>query len=166
MARSTQLTADRTHPIDPLTRFGTRASLMTALEEAVRPESPPTLFVIFALDGFDEYVALFGQIAGRAVLSRLATQLSQMLAPIGTCFRPRSDEFAALIRTPITKVDPVLDAAVAALRERGQVVAVTASWGAAMLPEEAADPLGALKVADKRLLSNAPRRRRRNRRKS
>lgn len=58
----------------------------------------------------------------------------------------------------------MIDAAVAALRERAAPVAVTASWGAAMLPDEATDPVAALRLADERLASNAPRRRRRNRR--
>jgi len=60
----------------------------------------------------------------------------------------------------------VLDRAVTALRERDASVAVSAAWGAAMLPEEADDAMGALKLADTRLASNAPRRRRRNRRTS
>jgi GGDEF domain-containing protein len=151
-------------PVDPLTGFGLRPALLAALAGAVEAGGPPRLLVLFSLDGFEEYVALFGRLAGRTLIVRLAARLAEALAPFGTCYRPRYDEFAALVETPIADAKPVLDAAVAALRERATTVAVTASWGAAMLPEEASDPIAALALADERLASNAPRRRRRNRR--
>jgi GGDEF domain-containing protein len=152
--------------VDPLTGFGMRRALLVALAEAVRPEASPTLLVLFGLDGFDEYVSLFGRLAGRTLIVRLGVRLSDALGPSALCFRARNDEFAALVETRIEGVSDVLDSAVRALRDRGASVAVTAAWGAAMLPEEARDPLRALTIADQRLASNAPRRRRRNRRTS
>jgi GGDEF domain-containing protein len=151
-------------PIDPLTGFGARLSLLAALSEAVEPGAPPALFVVFGLDGFDEYAALFGRLAARTLLVRLAARLTEALAPAGRCYRPRYDEFSALINTTITEARSVLDAAAVALRERGKAVTITAAWGAAMLPDEASDPVSALRLADERLSSNAPRRKRRNRR--
>lgn len=152
--------------VDPLTGFGTRHALLLALAETVEPESMPTLLVVFALDGFDEYLSLFGHLAGRTLLVKLAARLSERLAPAGVCFRPRHDEFGALIATTIDAAKPVLDGAVVALRERASSGAVTAAWGAVLLPDEADAPVAALKLADARLASNAPRRRRRNRRSS
>jgi GGDEF domain-containing protein len=150
--------------VDPLTGFGTRHALLLEVAERLEPESAPTLLVVFSLDGFDEYVSLFGRLAGRTLVVKLAARLSEALSPIGVCFRPRQDEFSALIETTIDAAKPVLDAAVAALRERATSVAVTAAWGAVLLPDEARAPIAALKLADARLASNAPRRRRRNRR--
>lgn len=150
--------------VDPLTGFGTRQALLAELEAAVGKGSRPTLLVIFGLDGFDEYVSLFGSLAGRTLIVKLASRLADALGPGASCYRPRRDEFAALVPTPVGGVTEVLDAAVAALRERAASVAVSTAWGAAMLPEEAGDPVEALKLADGRLASNAPRRRRRNRR--
>ncbi len=150
--------------VDPLTGFGTRHALLLELAEAVEPESVPRLLVVFGLDGFDEYVALFGRLAGRTLLVKLAARLAESLAPVGVCFRPRYDEFSALIETPIDTARPVFDAAVAALRERASFGAVTAAWGAVLLPDEVRAPVAALELADARLASNAPRRRRRNRR--
>jgi GGDEF domain-containing protein len=149
---------------DSLTGFGTRSKLLADLAEAVRPTSPPTLLVIFGLEGFSEYVELLGRLEGQTLLLRLASRLAGALEPAGSCYRPRADEFGALVHTPIATVKPFLDAAVAALRERGGHVPVTASFGAAMLPDEASDPVEALQIADQRLSSNAPRRRPRNRR--
>jgi GGDEF domain-containing protein len=152
--------------IDPLTGFRTRSALLADLAVAVEGARGPTLLVVFGLDGFDEYVTLFGSLAGRALLVKLGARLAGALGAGATCYRPRQDEFAALVPTTIGAVAEVLDRAVAALRERAAPVAVTAAWGAAMLPEEAADPVDALRLADTRLASNAPRRRRRNRRSS
>jgi GGDEF domain-containing protein len=150
--------------VDPLTGFGTRQALLLALGEAVEPDSGPMLLVVFGLEGFEEYISLFGRLAGRTLLVKLSARLAEALDPIGICFRPRFDEFSALIQTTIGSAKPVLDAAVLALRERATSGAVTAAWGAALLPDEAETPTDALKVADERLASNAPRRRRRNRR--
>jgi GGDEF domain-containing protein len=150
--------------VDSLTGFGTRHALLVALEQTLEPEAGPALLVLFSLEGFDEYRALFGQLAARTLLVKLSTRLADAVAPGGRTFRPRQDEFAALVETQIAGASAVIDAAVAALRERAAPVAVTASWGAAMLPDEASDPVAALRLADERLASNAPRRRRRNRR--
>lgn len=151
--------------VDSLTGFGTRHALIAALDAAVQAQET-TLLVIFSLDGYDEYSALFGQLAARTLLVKLAARLREALGPGGRCFRPRRDEFAALVETRIEGAATVLDSAVAALRERAAPVAVAASWGAAMLPDEADDPVAAVALADERLASNAPRRRRRNRRSS
>jgi GGDEF domain-containing protein len=150
--------------VDPLTGFGTRQALLARLSGVVEPAGEPTLLVIFGLDGFDEYVSLFGSLSGRTLLVKLAARLADGLGDGAECFRPRQDEFAALVPVPIQGVSEVFERAVAALRERAASVAVTAAWGAAMLPDEATDPVAALKLADARLASNAPRRRRRNRR--
>jgi GGDEF domain-containing protein len=149
--------------VDSLTGLGTRHALIATIEDALTGEDT-ALLVLFALDGFDEYTSLFGQLAGRTLLVKLSARLVEALGPDARCFRPRRDEFAAIVPTGIGGATTVLDAAVAALRERAAPVAVAASWGAAMLPEEAADPIAALAIADERLASNAPRRRRRNRR--
>jgi GGDEF domain-containing protein len=158
--------AGRALLVDTLTGFGTRQALIAELEEAVQPESRAQLLVVFGLEGFDEYVGLFGSLAGRTLLVKLSARLQEALAPRGRCYRPRYDEFAALIETSIDAARPLLDGAVGALRERATSVAVTAAWGAALLPAEAGEPIRALRIADERLASNAPRRRPRNRRSS
>ena len=150
--------------VDPLTGFGTRQALLAELEGVVGEGRSPTLLVLFGLDGFDEYVSLFGTLAGRTLIVKLAARLADALGSGASCYRPRQDEFAALVPTPIERVAEILDGAVAALRERAASVAVSTAWGAAMLPDEAGSPAEALMLADSRLASNAPRRRRRNRR--
>ena len=144
--------------IDPLTCLGTRAAVLRALEHVGSGETPPALLAVFSLDGFEEYEALFGRLAGRTLLVKLAARLSEALSPHGSCFRPRRDEFAALIESTVEVAAPVLDAAVAGLGERASSVAISAAWGAVALPSEAADPRSALRVADARLSANPARR--------
>ena len=148
----------RTVTADPLTGFGTRAALLTALTGAVTPDAAAALLVVFGLAGYEEYVSLFGRLAGRSLIVKLGARLADALPAGTTCFRPREGEFAALVSTPVDGVNVVLDDAVCALRDRAATVAVTAAWGAAMLPDEAGDPVAALQLADSRLASSAPRR--------
>ena len=113
---------------------------------------------MFSLDGFDEYEALFGRLASRTLIVKLAARLSEALAPHGACYRPRRDEFAAVIEATAETASPMLEAAVAGLRERATPVAVVSAWGLAALPGEAEDPLSAFALADSRLAAGPARR--------
>jgi len=144
--------------IDPLTTLGTRAAVLRALEQVGSGAKPPALLAVVSLDGFEEYEALFGRLAGRTLIVELAASLAGALGPYGSCFRPRRDEFAALLESTLENAAPVLDAAVAGLGARAGSVAIYAAWGAVALPAEAADPGSALRVADGQLATGAFRR--------
>jgi hypothetical protein len=73
---------------DPLTGFGTRAALLTALRAAVTPDSAAALLVVFGLAGYEEYVSLFGRLAGRSLIVKLGARLADALPAGTTCFRP------------------------------------------------------------------------------
>lgn len=148
---------------DPLTGFGTRTALLEDLAELVRDDAPASVVAIFALEGLGEYGAFHGELARERVVARLAHRLAAKLGPPGSCYRPRNDEFIALISAPLAEVIPLLDACAATLRERDRYVTITASFGAALLPDEADEPVEALRIADERLSSNSPRRRPRRR---
>lgn len=148
---------------DPLTGFGSRRALLEDLAELVGDDAPPSVVAIFALEGLGEYGTFHGDLAREALLARLAQRLALKLRRVGACYRPRTDEFIALISAPLGDVIPLLDACAGVLRERDRYVTITASFGAALLPDEASDPIEALRVADERLLSNSPRRRPRRR---
>lgn len=148
---------------DPLTGFGTRHALLEDLTELVRDDAPPSVVAIFALEGLGEYGAFHGELARERVVARLARRLAAKLGPPGSCYRPRNDEFIALIAAPLADVIPLLDASAATLRERDRYITITASFGAALLPDEASEPIEALRIADERLSSNSPRRRPRRR---
>ncbi|HEX4518816.1 MAG TPA: diguanylate cyclase [Gaiellaceae bacterium] len=143
--------------IDQVTGLADRKAMLADLTEAVVPDCPPALLMVFAFDGFNEYEELHGVLEGRKLLRRLADRLGAVLDGIGTGYRPRGDEFAALVPQPSNAGD-VLRASIAALTERDRYYSVIAAGGYAVVPIEATDPIAALAIADRRLSANAPRR--------
>ena len=122
---------------DALTGLGNRRALMEALEE----EAAPRTLGLFDLDGFKAYNDRFGHPAGDALLERIARRIERALDGRGRAFRLGGDEFCALVDGHRANV---VAAIAGAMGEEG----VTASWGAALLPDEAGDALAA---ADRRM---------------
>jgi GGDEF domain-containing protein len=142
---------------DPVTGLAVRSRLLADLAEAVTPGSRPSLFAIFALDGFKEYEELYGVLEARKLLRRLADRLGAVIDGLGTGYRPRGDEFAVLVRGRAS-ASAVLADSIAALTETERYYSVVALGGHAILPAEATQPIEALIVADRRLSAHAPRR--------
>jgi diguanylate cyclase len=136
---------------EPLTGFGSRAKLLDDLETAVKPDSPSSVLVIIGFDGLTEYRDTFGRLETQTLLAELAGRLQDELKSVGTCYRPREDEFALIVHAAIDTVQPLLDVLIPRLHEPGRFVSVTAAYGFAMLPDEAPDPLEAMMIADQEL---------------
>ncbi len=136
---------------DPLTGLGNRRALAAALEVRLDDDEPPGLVLgLFDLDGFKSYNDCFGHAAGDALLQRLARALESVLPTPAAAYRMGGDEFCVLV--PAGEVgEAMLHAAHAVLAEQGDGFAVSASFGSVRLPEEAADPSEALRVADQRM---------------
>ncbi len=148
------LTLMRTHAVtDALTTLGNRRRLVADLERVLEagPESEPRLLAIYDLNGFKTYNDTFGHPAGDALLARVAASLEVVAEPVGCAYRLGGDEFCVLAQVPSSEAEAFLDATVAALSESGEGFAVTSSFGAVFLPDEAATPSDALRVADQRL---------------
>jgi len=143
--------------VDPVTGLAVRTTLLADLAEAVAPGSRPSLFAVFALDGFKEFEELYGVLEARKLLRRLADRLAAVIDGIGSCYRPRGDEFAVLVRGRVS-ASAVLADSVAALTEAERFYSVVATGGHAVLPAEADAPIEALMVADRRLSANSPKR--------
>ena len=140
---------------DPLIWLGSRADLIVDLTAAVEPGSPARTLVLFEFAGFGEYVELYGRLEAQALLARLAARLSGAVTEPARYYRPRGDEFAALITTSIATAEPILSAAISTLTDRFEQFRITPSFGAALLPDEASDPVDALMLADRRLFVSA-----------
>jgi GGDEF domain-containing protein len=135
---------------DPTTGFGSRASLFGDLARALEADAPPSLLAVFAFAGIEEYRRLFGRIAAEALLTELAGRLEHTRSAV-TWYRPREDEFVALVRAPLSTGEDILDGARSALHEAGEFVTVSAVVGAVALPEAASEPMEALILADQEL---------------
>ena len=144
----------RSHSVtDALTGLANRRLLITELDRVLEDSvaAEPRLLAIYDLDGFKAYNDTFGHPAGDALLERLGAELDGVVAPFGTAFRLGGDEFCVLADVSPLDSQAFLDATVAALSENGDGFVVTSSLGAVFLPDEAATPRDALRLADQRL---------------
>jgi two-component system, cell cycle response regulator len=107
--------------------------------------------MVFDLDGFKGYNDTFGHPAGDALLVRLGAKLALVPGDRGAAYRLGGDEFCVLVRVGEGDEEALVDAAVRALSEHGEAFDVSSSFGAVLLPDEAADASHALGVADERL---------------
>jgi GGDEF domain-containing protein len=137
--------------LHPEPAFEGRDRLIADLREAVVPGSPPSVLAIFELAGAEEYRKLHGERSGAALNRHLAEEFAGIVGAAGRCYRTRQDELCVLFPRPLEAVTSILAAASIALRREGGMFNVTTSFGVALLPEEAAEPVAALIVADKNL---------------
>ena len=154
--KRTQLELQRLANFDVLTGLGNRRKLTNDLEHALHEpsEAHPHVLVILDLNGFKPYNDTFGHPAGDALLRRLAGKLAEAAQPHGDAYRLGGDEFCVLGSPPAEAVAAYVDSSVRALDEEGSGFCVSACFGVAVLPEEAATPSGALTIADRKLYAH------------
>ena len=150
---------------DSLTGLGNRRRFVADLESKLRHEEPVVL-AIFDLDGFKAYNDSFGHAAGDALLSRVASQLAVTVAGHGHAYRLGGDEFCLLASTGTTHPGRLVERAAAALADEGEGFSVRCSLGAVLMPAEASDLTGALRIADERMYLDKQRNRPRDEGKS
>ena len=140
---------------DGLTGIANRRRLMGDLERAVATaaagEGDGHTLAFFDLDGFKGYNDGFGHAAGDMLLDRLAGRLAAVVDGRGRAYRLGGDEFCLLVEGRLTAEDPMIAAAVAALREQGEGFSVGASYGVVTIPDEADSATHALQLADQRM---------------
>ena len=85
------------------------------------------------------------------LLSRLGARLSAVVQGNGVAYRVGGDEFCVRWRrSEAGAASAVIEAAAAALSERGEGFTVGCSYGSVLLPNEATDPIEAERIADGR----------------
>jgi diguanylate cyclase (GGDEF)-like protein len=146
---------------DPLTGLRNRRSLMADMAAELELATPqePRAIVLFDLDGFKEYNDAFGHPAGDGLLVRLGIRLAEVVQGHGRAYRLGGDEFCVLLRPGSDGVEPLAQACVAALSERGEGFDVTTSHGAVLAPAEARTATEALQLADRRMYARKGERR-------
>jgi diguanylate cyclase (GGDEF)-like protein/putative nucleotidyltransferase with HDIG domain len=140
---------------DALTGLGNRRKLLLHLDEALA-DGGPWLMALFDLNGFKSYNDTFGHPAGDDLLVRLAIRLRDAM-PTDTAFRFGGDEFLVLTRAEID-CEGLLERAALALSDSGDGFQITASFGAAFVPDETNDADIALDICDQRLYNEKSRR--------
>jgi diguanylate cyclase (GGDEF)-like protein len=140
---------------DSLTSLGNRRKLAADADGllARASASKPLVLILFDLNGFKSYNDTFGHQAGDAVLARLGGKLAASVSSCGTAYRLGGDEFCVLLSAESAELNPLVAAAAGALEEHGENFAVSAAYGAVLLPHEAANIDYAMQLADERMYS-------------
>ena len=140
---------------DPLTSLGNRRKLTKDLGDRLVNASHerPLVLMLFDLDGFKSYNDTFGHVAGDALLARLGRKLEIAVAHEGSAYRLGGDEFCVLLPAR-GELQRSVAAAAAALEERGETFAISASCGSVLLPHEASTSDYALQLADRRMYTH------------
>lgn len=136
---------------DPITGFLVRQQLLIDLAHALTPGSTPSVLAVFDLGGFADYKRVAGRRASNRLVSRLSKRFESSIGSSGTCYSGRQGEFCAIVHTLINDSGPVLETAAAAIRNAGQSAAISALFGAVILPGEGSEPIDVLMLADERL---------------
>jgi HD-GYP domain-containing protein (c-di-GMP phosphodiesterase class II) len=136
-------------PPDRLTGLATRRQLDADLAKAVVPTAPPSLLVIYDLDGTGLEKSKT-RVRTETLLRELAVRITTTFGDVATCYRSREAELSALIYTPIPTAVALVGAAARALGTQGNGEIKPIKFGTAILPREATGPLDAILLADKR----------------
>ncbi len=143
---------------DRLTGLGSQARLQMDLERRGRSPGGPLALILLDLNGFKRYNDTFGHPAGDAILGELGRKLGEAVASEGTAYRLGGDEFLVLIDGAADR-EGVCRRAAEALSARGPGYELSAAWGQAAVPEEAATPSEAMQLADVRMYAQKESRR-------
>jgi two-component system, cell cycle response regulator len=140
---------------DALTGLRNRRALMRDLESMATRATPddPVALVLFDLNGFKSYNDRFGHPAGDALLQRLGFRLMALEKAGTRVYRLGGDEFSLLATSDVPSAASLIDRAVEALSEDTEGFQVSASFGAAFIPQDAVEISEALRLADVRLYS-------------
>jgi diguanylate cyclase (GGDEF)-like protein len=141
---------------DALTGLGNRRALLADLGTGISnaTDDGPLAVALFDLDGFKGYNDTFGHPAGDALLNILGQRLAASVADVGVAYRMGGDEFCVLAQSDAQTVKECVGAAAMALCDHGDGFQIGSSYGVALVPTDATDTEGALRLADSRMYSD------------
>ena len=137
---------------DMSVEIASREQLMIDLTLALAPGSRERLLTVVRLHGLHALTERSGTAARDQFLERAHRLALREVRSCGRLYLPRRDEVCVLFDTPLDEAIRVLDDVTAALNSLDPNRDVTAEAGVALLPDEAAHPIGALDRADRRIL--------------
>ena len=143
--------------IDPLTGLASRHAYLDRLEQALgraRRRRDRTAVMLADIDRFDALNRRFGHAAGNSLLRLVGGRIRRQLRETDTTARLSADRFALIVEELArpehagTVALKLLAAVAAPIGIAGETTSVTASAGAALYPEDAADAGGLLTLAE------------------
>lgn len=128
------------------TTIRTRDQLMRDLTAALAPGEPARLLVVFRFGGRPALDATTD-----LIVERVIGRVSEAGGPSALYYTPRRDELCALIAGGLLDAERTLCATVNDAH-RSLASGVSLGFGTVVLPHEASDALGALELADSRIV--------------
>jgi two-component system, cell cycle response regulator len=146
---------------DPLTGLANRGRMQVDLKKRclAATEAHPAALLFLDLNGFKRFNDTLGHPAGDELLVVLGRALRDAIGKDGVAYRVGGDEFCVLLTCPEDRFDDATRDAARALTASGKGFAVSAAWGMAVIPREAATPSEALQLADVRMYAQKESRR-------
>jgi diguanylate cyclase (GGDEF)-like protein len=146
---------------DPLTGLYNRGGMQVDLDDRCRlaSDAQPIAVLLFDLNGFKRFNDTFGHPAGDELLVRLGAGLRRVVGDDGVAYRFGGDEFCLLLTCEPSRFETVARDAASTLTASQSGVQVSAAWGMATIPAEAATPREALQLADLRMYAQKESRR-------
>lgn len=142
---------------DPLTGLPNRRLFLDRLDQAAKHakrRNLPVALLYIDLDGFKDVNDALGHEAGDRLLAEVADRLADCLRENDSVARLGGDEFTVILSgaTQHAEVElvarSIIEKLAAPFQMDGQSVQISASVGAALLPEHATSPDGLLRAAD------------------
>jgi GGDEF domain-containing protein len=133
------------------TRIRDRRALVTELQRALRSEGSERVLVLFAFIGLKEHLTTVTRLEGSVVLGSLGDRLSAALGGFGDLYAPRRGEFCVLFDHDLAAIRSLVSSVPAELDDEVRPLPIRTTFGIAVLPDEAIDAIGALRIADQRV---------------
>jgi GGDEF domain-containing protein len=124
---------------------------LASLDRGAHGGVDPQALLLLELDGLQRYTQSFGQLAGDALVARLAQRLARACPPPARAYRLGGGRFAALAPRGTEDSAALRTAAVAAMSERGEGFRIRVLCGSVEIPEEVTPDAHAVDLADRRV---------------
>lgn len=138
---------------DAVTGLGNRRKLFDELGWTLGRHShdEQLVLVLMDLDRFKSYNDTYGHPAGDLLLAHVGDSLAAAAGAHGAVYRLGGDEFCALVDPRHCSPEMIVGPVQATLTAHQGEARLGVSHGRVLLPDEAGDPVAALKLADERL---------------
>lgn len=134
----------------PFPGIHSRDELLEDLEYAVKPESTPSVLVLFGFKNLREHLDSMLEADGEKLLGSIAERLADAAGKRAILYEPRRGDFCALFSEDLATTRRRLEHAVADIDDETKALEITTMLGFVELPAEAETTAAALDLADAR----------------
>jgi CheY-like chemotaxis protein len=131
-------------------RFHDREELFEDLDYAVKPQTAPTVLVLFGFKKLADRLEHLLEPDANLLLGRIAKRLAEATDLAAALYESRRGEFCGLFGGRLEEVEPLLGGITKEIDDEVGAFGIQTALGIVTLPAEAASPIAALRLADQR----------------